>query len=82
VIEEVGPLATRLEALSAEVAGLAASLSDLTVRVDALAERPDHQASAEAVEATPPDADRGVVATAMERLFALVRLLKHGTGEA
>ena len=82
VIEESGALATQLEALSADVAGLAAALAELRVRVDALAARLDQQTANVAVEAQPPGADRGVVATAMERLFALVRLLKHGPADA
>jgi hypothetical protein len=78
VIEESGAITARLDALSADVFGLAAALTELTVRVDALAVVPDQPASTEAVEAAPPDPNRGLVATAMERLFALVRLLKHG----
>lgn len=82
VIEEAGVLATRLDALAGEISGLAGALAELTGRVDALAARIDHPAPTVTGEAAPPEADRGLVATAMERLFALVRLLKHGAGKA
>lgn len=78
-------LAAKLDALSAEVTRLAAALAEVTARLDALAARLDRVTppSAVAEEAPPPDTRRGVVATAMERLFDLVRALKHGaTGEA
>ena len=82
VIEEAGMLAPELEALSAKVAGLAAALAELSARVDGLAARVDQPSPAVTVEPAAPAAERGVVATAVERLLALVRLLKHGRAEA
>ena len=81
VIEESGALIARLDALSAEVVGLGAALSELTARVDALAAGREQPAPTVTGEA-PADSNRGLVATAMGRLFALVRLLKHGPADA
>jgi hypothetical protein len=81
VIEQTGALAAELEVLSADVARLAAGLAELGARVDTLAARLDRPAPA-ATEDIAPGEDRGLVATAVARLFALVRLLKHGGTEA
>jgi hypothetical protein len=79
LIEETGALAAGLEALAARVDSVSAAMAELGARVDALAAR---------VEASPaagdvaPIEERGLVATAVARLLALVRLLKHGAAEA
>jgi hypothetical protein len=82
VIEETGLLAAELDALSAKVDGLAAALAALGARVDGLVAGVDRPGPAVTVEPASPTVERGVVATAVERLFALVRLLKHGRAEA
>ncbi len=63
VIEDVGALSARVDALAADV-------GDLAARMDAPA------ADAGAPEARA--ADRGFLVAAMERLMELVRTLKHG----
>ena len=80
--ETDGALAVRLDALSAEVTRLAAALAELTARLDMLAARFDRVTPPVAAEAPPPEARRGIIATAMERLFDLVRMLKHGAARA
>lgn len=81
--ETDGALAAKLDALSAEVTRLAAALAELTARVDALAARLDQQAPAITEAPRQPEARPNFVAAAMQRLFDLVRALKHGaTGEA
>jgi hypothetical protein len=78
LIEDAGVLAAGLEALAARVDTTTAALAELGARVDALAARVEASPSADVA----PVEERGLVATAVARLFALVRLLKHGPAEA
>lgn len=80
LIEENGVLAAELEALVARVDSVTAAMAELGARVDALAAR--GEASSETGDVAPEAKERGLVATAVARLFALVRLLKHGPAEA
>ena len=75
LIENAGALAAGLDALAARVDTATAALAALGERVDALAARVEASPSADVT----PIEDRGLVATAVARLFALVRRLKHGS---
>lgn len=81
VIEEEGALAVRIDAVADEIARLSATVASLDDQLDALAERLDETPSIGA-EASEVAEGRGFVATALDRLLAFVRLLKHGGTEA
>lgn len=80
--EAGGATAARLDALTGEVAELAAALSALTARFDALTARLDQLAALPAVAEAPPEAGArpGFIATVMQRFLDMVRGIKHGAG--
>jgi hypothetical protein len=82
VAEAEGALDAKFDALSGEVSRLSAALSEMAARLDVLAARVDRLAASSVAQDTSPPPKHGLVATAMERLFALVRALKHGERDA
>jgi hypothetical protein len=80
VIEGTAALAAKLDALATEIEEMSSALATTTARLDALASR--LEGTSQAPASVAPEEGRGFLATVVDRLFAMIRALKHGSDAA